>query len=145
MFNLQYSWVPVHVPAGGRYLFPSAVGTSTRVPWNEPAVYRWDVFDQVPRDLRKLYIGEAANLYTRVNQYRSPGPSQQTNKRIKADFQAQIDQGKRICLDVLRFEPFRFESIEITMVDLISQDARRILEHLFIFYYRKLGYTVLNA
>lgn len=35
-------------------------------------------------DIREVYIGEATNLRRRVHNYRSPGPTQETSKRINA-------------------------------------------------------------
>lgn len=45
-----------------------------------PGVYRWRLsVDGASRD----YVGQARNLRNRFGGYRSPGPTQQTNRRMK--------------------------------------------------------------
>jgi hypothetical protein len=70
---LRFRWRPigeVRLDTAGKLVFPSAR--------TEPGVYRLEV----EGDRAAVYFGEASELRRRFGQYRNPGPSQQTNRRL---------------------------------------------------------------
>jgi hypothetical protein len=90
-----------------------------------PGVYQW-VFRHEGRERR--YVGEAVNLARRFAHYRSPGPSQATNLRMK-------DRAIRVlsadgAIEILTAVSARFV-VDGTAVepDLASPFARRFIEN----------------
>jgi hypothetical protein len=72
--SLAFRWEPigrVSIDEMGKPVFPQAAAT--------PGVYRFEI----DGDKALVYFGEAADLRRRFSHYRSPGPSQQTNLRIR--------------------------------------------------------------
>ena len=74
------------------YKFPAVPSSLSE----DPAIYCWCV-DGTP-----AYIGQADRLKRRIQHYRTPGPSQQTNLRMKAYLGEQQAAGKLVELKVLR-------------------------------------------
>lgn len=140
----DFRWKPFASMNGDSYAFPAPVGSKSYSQWNGPAAYRWVVFQTDPGDLRCLYIGETANLTRRVNFYLHPGPTQQTNVRIKKLLQEQCAEGRRATLEVLEFDHIAIDEIGITMADFKHKYVRCLLENLFILYFLRAGYDVLN-
>lgn len=83
--DLQAVWETVD------YEFPN---TPSSLP-EGPAIYCWCV-DEAP-----VYVGQAERLKRRMQHYRSPGPTQQTNLRMKAYLEDQRAAGKAVKLKVL--------------------------------------------
>ena len=78
--------------------------------YRKPAIYRWNVFKEIPNDEKIIYVGEAQELCPqRIKGYLNPGPSQQTNKRIKKKFQTYLDKGFKIRLEMLQFDNIKIE------------------------------------
>ena len=92
-----------------------------------------------------MYVGEAELLPRRIYGYLNPGTTQQTNKRLKALFESELQRGRKVALDVLAFEPFSLDALTLSMKDLGDKAVRRFIEWLFTMYYSKRGYEVLNA
>lgn len=141
----SHRWVSVDSDSSDRYRFPDPLGSRIRKTWAGPAVYRWLVYRQQPGDVKRVYIGETEQLPRRIDGYRNPGPTQQTNKRIRAEFESQMLSGLHIALDVLTFEPFTVFGTPITMTDLADKHVRVLLESIFVIHYSRNGYVVLNA
>lgn len=138
-------WTAVENAPGVQYSFPEKMSRHFRECWDGPAIYRWVVFDQVPGDLRRLYVGEAEQLPRRVFGYLNPGPTQRTNQRLNELFQQELRNGHNITLEVLALDPFDLDGFPITVQDLADKQVRRLLEDTFVVYYSKAGYTLLNA
>lgn len=86
--RLRIVWVPlgrVVCDAAGRLAFPVAEAL--------PAIYRFRIRRS---DSEKRYIGQTENLARRFGHYRNPGPSQQTNIRLNAEFLKELDAGAEI-------------------------------------------------
>src|SRR5450756_646646 len=143
--ELDHEWVPVQTAPGVPYRFPQELTPHFRTVYAGPAVYRWVVYQQEPGDLRRLYVGEADQLPRRLYHYLHPGPSQQTNQRLNAEFVKETQAGRSVTLEVLQFKPFQFRDALFSMADLEDKMVRRFLENLFSMYFTKVGYTVLNA
>ena len=80
----------------------------------------------------------------RINGYLNPGPSQQTNKRIKGKFQTYLDKGFKIRLEILQFDNIKIEDFTFIDNDLKDKHIRRFLEELMIIIYGQKGYKILN-
>jgi len=141
--SLHYAWRPVENKSGAPYLYPDGSGIAAER--DGPAVYRWVIYEKQPGDLKRLYIGEAELLSRRVYGYLNPGPSQQTNIRLKARFEEEMKADNKVTLETLEFEPFDMAGVSISMQDLADKRVRRFLEGLFTLLYSRSGYTVLNA
>lgn len=91
--HLGMAWEPLgRVTAGddGRLVFPKVA--------KAPALYRLCV-RQGGRDA--IYIGESDNLLRRFGNYRNPGPTQQTSKRINAKLRDALKAGAEIAVAVV--------------------------------------------
>ncbi|MCE2463190.1 MAG: hypothetical protein J4F46_04640 [Dehalococcoidia bacterium] len=141
---LRYNWTPVENVPDVPYHFPQEVSQHLRDSWRGPAIYRWIVFQQKPGNLQQFYVGETDLLHRRIYQYLNPRPTQLTNQSLNAGFKKELEDGRKVILEALCFEPFNLEDISISMADLTDKWVRRFLENLFIVYYSKSGYTVLN-
>jgi len=82
--EFTYHWIPILKEEGQEYHFPEEISSFMRKNYRKPAIYRWNVFRNIPSDKKIIYIGEAQELCPqRINGYLYPGPSQRTNNRIK--------------------------------------------------------------
>lgn len=91
--RLGMAWKPLgRVTAGedGRLVFPKAE--------RSPALYRLSI--SIGGD-DAIYIGETENLSRRFGNYRNPGPSQQTSKRINAKLKDALEAGAEIAVSVV--------------------------------------------
>ena len=68
-----------------------------------------------------------------------------TNLRLNSAFSEEIRNGCYIALETIVFDPFYLDDISVSMTDLKSKEVRRFIENLFVIYYTRSGYTVLNA
>ena len=143
--SVNHNWIPVDNRPGVPYCFPQPLPKGFRGKWSVPAIYRWVVFRDHPGDLRRLYIGETDQLGRRIYGYLNPGVSQFTNQRIKARFEDEISSGCKVVLEVLHFDPFALQGISISEADLADKAVRRMLENLFVVFFTRSGYQVLNA
>ncbi len=76
--------------------------------------------------------------------YLSPGPSQQTNLRMHALLMELLDRGFRIQVEDLGLESAHLNGFGIESGDLANKHVRHLLESLFIVYYQRQGYAILN-
>lgn len=143
--EFTYQWVPILKDKGKEYRFPEKITSFMKKNYRNPAIYRWNVFRNIPSDEKIIYIGEAQELCPRrINGYLNPGPSQQTNKRIKERFQRYLDKGFKIQLEILQFDNIKIEDFIFKNSDLKDKHVRRFLEELMVIIYRKKGYDILN-
>ena len=116
-----------------------------RQTYKHPAIYRWNIFKKEPDDEKIIYIGEAQKLCPqRINGYLNPGPSQQTNKRIKEKFQGYLDEIFKIGLEILRFDNIKIENFAVTHNDLNDKHVRRFVEELMVIICKPKGFQILN-
>ena len=101
-----------------------------------PAIYSWWVND-LP-----VYVGEGEELRRRIKQYLSPGPSQQTNIRLKGALVQRQAAGDRVALRVL--SGLRLNGETVSTADLSSKWLRSLLETWFIWWYGEQGFELLN-
>ena len=101
----------------GRLLFPSTGCV--------PGVYRFRLLGNGPE---RNYFGEASELRRRFQQYRTPGPRQQTNLRLNGLFRDHLEGGGQIDVEVAT------DGIEVgsggrpVPVDLNDAAMRKLLE-----------------
>lgn len=92
---------------------------------NVPALYRLRLLGTSGS---RHYIGETENLRRRFRNYRNPGPSQQTSKRINAALREHLGAGGRVEIDII------VSGIELSVAgspcgfDLSDKATRRLLE-----------------
>jgi hypothetical protein len=142
--GLNFEWTGVESSPGVCYLFPQEVSKHLKTRFDGPAVYRWNLFLDRPGDLGVFYVGEADLLPRRLYHYLHPGPSQQTNKRLKQEFQERSERGQKIMLEVLSFSPFDFGNHSFGMDDLGNKHLRRFLEAWLTMYHLSCEHELLN-
>jgi hypothetical protein len=127
MTDIRYQWIPARSDREVPFeLTDKAIPQVTQLP-QKPAIYRW-VFlkNGTPT---KTYIGETENLRTRIRGYLNPGPSQETNKRINAEFKMALAFGLTVRLEVLQIEPIRINRVIIRNESLSDQYVRKMMEN----------------
>jgi hypothetical protein len=92
---------------------------------DEPGVYQW-VFRHDGRERR--YVGEAATLRRRFQHYRTPGPTQSTNLRMRERAIRVLEAGGSIELLVATDVRFVRDG-ELHPADLSSKHARCLVEN----------------
>jgi len=143
--DLSYQWEPVFVDKNCGYLFPEQLSEFMRQEYKKPAIYRWNIFRYKPGDKKLIYIGEAKELCPqRINGYLNPGPTQQTNKRMKEIFQSYLNEGLKIGLEILNFEKILIDSSVFTRDNLHNKHFRRLIEELMIIISKQKGFQILN-
>jgi hypothetical protein len=82
-------------------------------------------------------VGEAENLAGQLQGYLHPGPSQQTNKRIKERFDRDVQTGSRIELHMVKFRDFHVlmdqgnETHELISANTLSNPfVRKLVENI---------------
>ena len=103
--ELQLSWHRISAKEGRPYLYPDSITDYMKRSYSYALVYRWATYRG--NRLAAVYVGEAENLITRINGYRSPGVSQITNKRIQSFIKYEQVNRNQVFLEVLDFEPFK--------------------------------------
>ncbi|MNR82476.1 hypothetical protein D3C72_132350 [compost metagenome] len=141
----DFTWEPILEDGFSAYRFPTKVSKWMRVNHEQPAIYRWVPYRETPGDIGQLYIGETVNLPRRVGNYLNPYPRQQTSWRLNKLFEGFIQEGITISLDVLRFQHFNLGEVNVSESDLDDKLIRRFIEHMLASYYRKSGWTLINA
>ena len=142
---IDFTWEPILEDGLSAYRFPAKVSKWMRTHLEGPAIYRWVPYRETPGDLGQLYIGETVSLPRRIGNYLNPYPGQQTSWRLGKLFEGFIQEGLTIGLDALRFQPFDLGEISISESDLDDKLIRRFIEHMLATYYRKSGWTLINA
>ncbi len=143
--DLGFKWEPVLVSEDQEYHFPMTISRYMKEHYSCSAIYRWDIYEQMPEDKKQIYIGEAQVLCPqRLQGYLAPGPSQQTNKRMKERFQSLLKDGLKIRLEVLRLDGSFLGKIPLTASELSNKYVRHWIEAILITNYTNKGYSLLN-
>lgn len=143
--DLCFFWEPVLVEENQQYHYPMPISLYMKEHYNFSSIYRWDIYEQLPEDKKQIYIGEAEILCPRrIQGYLTPGPSQQTNKRLKEMLQGFLKDGLKIRLEVLRLQRSFIGKIPLVPSELSSKYVRHCIEALLITNYQNKGYTLLN-
>ncbi len=106
-----------------------------------PGIYRIQIEDH---SNPSVYIGQADNLARRFQHYRTPGPSQQTNKRLAELMVDVLRGGNRVSVSIIT------EGAGIAIdggkhgADLGQKAERALLEHAALFIAHCSGVGVLN-
>lgn len=119
--RLEFHWQPlgqVRSDEEGRLQFPSAP--------RRPGLYRFRLSGNGPG---RHYVGETEELRRRFRHYRAPGPTQQTNIRMNAEFADHLSGGGCIEVDIVTGEITVLVAGAPIQVDLAGKAMRRLLEH----------------
>jgi hypothetical protein len=130
MTDIRYEWIPVEVGEGVPFELSGDVALSVGKLPQRPAIYRWGFFKESV--LRKASIGETENLKRRVRGYISPGPSQETNKRINAEFEKASRACLKVRLDVLRIQTIHVNRVIICNGNLTDPFVRKMMENFIL-------------
>jgi hypothetical protein len=127
--DIDYAWEPLLSSPNSRYVYPHEATEYIAQNYSKAAVYRWAFFKpghgsepDAMQSPQAVYIGETENLARRLRGYLHPGPSQATNKRMKAYLDQELKLGTAIALSILRFETFHI------IIDRGKSDSRLIAE-----------------
>ena len=143
--GFNYQWKPAFINGKQQYFFPERITSFMKKKYGHPAVYCWNIYKSKPGDKKIIYIGETQTLCPqRINGYLKPGPSQQTNKRIKGKFQEYINKGLKIRLEILQFNKIAIGKSIFTFADLTNKHLRRFIEEFMVIYCQQKRYKVLN-
>ena len=105
----------------------------------EAAIYCWVAGDESEL---AYYIGETEWVKRRIQHFRTPGPSQQTNQRLHALFNETLAAGGRVELQVL--VDIRLNGDLLADDALSSKSLRRLLEAWCVREFRAAGRQMLN-
>lgn len=131
---VEFRWCrlgQVRRDAEGKLVFPSA--------GHVPGVYRFRVIGDGPE---RHYVGEASELRRRFQQYRTPGPRQQTNLRLNRLFRDHLEGGGRIEVDVA--EGVQLGSDGHPLANLNEASVRKLVESAGIVEGKAQGLAILN-
>ncbi|TFV58999.1 UNVERIFIED_ORG: hypothetical protein E4P37_19855 [Bacillus sp. AZ43] len=125
LIGVRFSWRAagaVTVDAVGKPAFPALP--------RSPGLYRLTFTGSSPAGRGRVYVGESDNLHRRLcNNYRNPGPSQQTSLRVNALLRDHVDSGGTVdlaaALDVRVTGPAGVE----TDLDLTKKANRLLAEN----------------
>ena len=135
----KFDWLPV------LYFFPSPVSGFMNQKYGGATVYRWNIYQEFPSDMKILYVGETTRLCpNRLNGYLEPGPTQTTNQRLHSEFNKFKAEGKKIHLEVLQFDMLNINGMKITPEKLKDKSFRLMIEAMLATYYSEKGYELLN-
>lgn len=123
---------PVGRDRDGRLAFPPADQV--------PALYRL----RVRSDPEQHYIGETDKLRRRLGQFRSPGSTQATNRRINGLLLETLEEGGQAEVDVATDPIEVWRDGAAVEVDLDDKWTRRLLESAGVLGAVHAGYAVLN-
>lgn len=107
----------VHTNPEGILAFPSAPAA--------PALYRLRFLGS---STSRHYVGETVNLRRRFGNYRNPGPTQQTSKRINEELRSHLNAGGCVEIDVIAAEIALSVAGQPCNADLADKATRRLLE-----------------
>ena len=105
-----------------------------------PAVYRFRVVGNGPE---RRYVGETSALRRRLQEYRTPGPSQRTNLRLNRLFRDHLEGGGQVDVDTA-------DSIKLISgsgsvpVDLHDGVIRKLIESAALAFDAAAGFATMN-
>ena len=126
---LRFQWRSlgdVGVDHAGKLVFPQAAA--------DPGVYRFEVDDVQ----RSVYFGEASDIRQRFRQYRNPGVTQQTNRRLNDLLGRVVSSSGQCRVSVVKILSFEGQAHEAEL-DLRLKAARLLIESSAIVLARKDG------
>ena len=133
--KLEFSWLSagnVDVDHKGRLRFPRLeIG---------PSVYRIEI---ITGQSSMVYIGETDNFPRRMQNYRTPGLSQQTNKRLNALMHQRLLAGGIVSISVTSSCTIE-HATESTSLDFEDKFSRMLVESAAITIERQNGRDILN-
>ncbi|MGD8455532.1 MAG: hypothetical protein PVF83_04030 [Anaerolineales bacterium] len=142
---LRFDWLPVMRIEDEPYYFPASISGFMNQTYSGATVYRWNIYQEVPADVKTLYIGEALSLCpNRLNGYLKPDSTQMTNQRLNSMFLDYLKEGKKILLEVLRFDKLNINGMVITPEKLKDKNFRIMIEAMLVTYYSQKNYHLLN-
>lgn len=106
-----------------------------------PGLYRFEI---ISAGGRTQYIGETDQLSRRLQHYRTPGPSQQTNLRLNALLVEHLKRGDRILLSTVTEGVTASCAGREHHVDLTVKSERLLLESAALLSARSAGVPTLN-
>ncbi len=142
-FRAFFDWEVVLASENKEYKFPNSITGFMRKNYQKPIIYRWTI--DRGKGGKSFYIGETVKLCPdRLNGYLSPGPTQQTNKRLNQYFQESVGNGASLKLEILKMSGAFVNDLDLQDSDLVRQDNRRLIERLLVTLYRNQGLDLLN-
>ena len=134
--KLEYQWQglgEIYLDHKGRLKFPDVT--------DMPAVYRLNI--ETKNGLHQ-YIGETDNLRRRVQGYRTPGPTQPTNKRLRTIMTGTLTADKTVSIDILHMSQKQAGQSAEFAYGMGNKFVRRLFENAAILNSLKSGHTLLN-
>ena len=86
----------------------------------EPGIYQFAIRDNI-------YVGETSRLRRRFQQYRTPGPSQQTNIRMNHSITAALNEGFEVVVSTIEQATINVDGID-SPLDLSRKSGRLLVE-----------------
>jgi hypothetical protein len=134
--TMAFSWVPVGavtLDEQQKVRFPKTGA--------QPGLYRFEI---ISVDGPTQYIGETDQLSRRLQHYRTPGPSQQTNLRLNALLVEHLKRGDRVSLSAVTEGVTASCAGREHHVDLSVKSERVLLESAALLNARSAGIPTLN-
>jgi hypothetical protein len=145
-FALAYEWQAALMRDKVEYLFPLAITPYMRAKYKEPAIFRWNIYQKTAGDKKLFLLGETQELCPRrLYGYTNPGPTQQTNKRVKTLLEGQIRDGFNVSLDICVIHEIKFGDSILGQQALGDRYMRQLIQAAMMVEHRKKGYTLLEV
>ena len=122
--HLQLAWQPIGAAVrdpDGRLRFAD--------PTQAAGIYRIILWGRRGQIQLEVYIGEAQDLRRRWSNYRHPGPTQHTSRRVSARLLDHLDQGGQITLAIATSATIQDGDHAPTPLSLTRKTARVLAEH----------------
>ncbi len=144
-FLFRYQWRAVLSQKDVGYAFPSSISRFLKENYTVPSVYRWRIHGPQLAGSEPIYVGETENVAQRLQRVLTPASKGgETNRRLRAIFQKAVDEGSRVFLDVIDFDPFELNGLIIQQADLGDGFIRRAIENLVLCIERNEKHPILN-
>ena len=142
---IAYEWQTVLLRENVKYSYPLAITPFMRSRYREPGIFRWNIYGKAGEDKKLFYIGEAQEICPRrLYGYLNPGPTQQSNKKIKAEFEAYLKEGLNVGLDICSVTELKLDGLSLDKEALSDKYNRRLIVAAMVVEHRKKGLTVLD-
>ncbi len=92
-----------------------------------PGLYRFTF--EWPDRARGVYIGETDGLRRRAQHYRSPGPTQRTNVRMKQEIVTALSAGVNVTLAIVTNASMTIDGGPVRTLDLARKTSRQVVEN----------------
>jgi len=153
VLDIDYAWEPIQASPGRVYRYPTPLSSHMRKAYSRTAIYRWAVYRN-PSNTHPnaVYVGETENLVQRLGGYLHPGPSQQTNKRVKKFLDQEVAKESTVSFELLRFEDFHIITDEqaqcgplVSPLRLSNPFIRKMMENFAIIVHDPVHCEILNG